>query len=147
MVYIYVLKLEQDKYYIGKTNNPTFRINSHFNANGSSWTKLYNPIKVVELIPNCDDYDEDKYTRIYMDKYGIDNVRGGSFVTVKLDKSIIKCLKLMNNGTNNKCFTCGEGGHFAKDCIASKEVIPPIKNEKKTCNCIESILLRIRSII
>ena len=37
-----------------------------------------------------------------MDKFGIDNVRGGSFVTVKLDKSIINCLKLMNNNLNNK---------------------------------------------
>jgi hypothetical protein len=59
MVYIYILQLEQGKYYIGKTTNPQFRIESHFNFNGS-----------ITLIPNCDDYDEDKYTRIYMDKYG-----------------------------------------------------------------------------
>ena len=26
----------------------------------------------------------------------------------------------MSNGTNNKCFTCGKYGHFAKEC---KEVI------------------------
>ena len=41
MVYIYVLKLEQEKYYIGKTNNPEFRINDHFNNIGSEWTKKY----------------------------------------------------------------------------------------------------------
>jgi predicted GIY-YIG superfamily endonuclease len=78
MVYIYVLKLQSNKYYIGKTNNPQFRLSAHFDANGSEWTKLYTPVNLVELITNCDDYDEDKYTRIYMDKYGIDNnVRGG----------------------------------------------------------------------
>jgi hypothetical protein len=25
-------------------------------------------------------------------------------------------LKQMSNGTNNKCFTCGKGGHFANTC-------------------------------
>ena len=58
MVNIYVLKLEQDKYYIGKTKNPTFRLQTHFDLDGSSWTKKYKPLKVIEIIPNCDDYDK-----------------------------------------------------------------------------------------
>ena len=52
MVFIYALKLENNKYYIGKTNNPSFRIESHFNTEGSFWTKKYKPIQVLELIPN-----------------------------------------------------------------------------------------------
>ena len=116
MVFIYVLKLEQGKYYIGKTNKPQFRLNNHFNSNGSEWTKKYKPIKVLDIKKNCDNYDEDKYTRKYMDKYGINNVRGGSFVTIKLSDSEIDILKKMNNGTNDKCFICGKKGHFAKHC-------------------------------
>lgn len=116
MVFIYTLKLTNGKYYVGKTTNPSFRLDNHFNSNGSSWTMKYKPIKILELIPNCDDYDEDKYTRIYMDKYGIDNVRGGSFVSIKLDKSTIEQLKKMSDGTKDKCFTCSKLGHFAKDC-------------------------------
>jgi hypothetical protein len=116
MVYIYVLKLENNKYYIGKTNNPTFRLENHFSSNGSAWTKKYKPIKVEELIHNCDDYDEDKYTKIYMDKFGISNVRGGSYSSVNLDEKTINHLQRMSNGTNNNCFICGLNGHFANKC-------------------------------
>lgn len=124
MVFIYVLELQHGKFYIGKTNNPQFRLENHFTSNGSEWTKLYKPLNVFELIPNCDDYDEDKITRKYMDKYGINNVRGGSFVSINLDKSTVEVLNKMNNGTNNKCFTCGHEGHFSNNCY---------KNINQTC--------------
>lgn len=117
MVYIYVLKLEGGKYYVGKSNNPRFRLENHFTSiNGSAWTNLYKPIKLLKIIPNCDDYDEDKYTRIYMDKYGIDNVRGGSYVTINLDKNTFTHLQKMNNTANNKCFGCGATDHYINDC-------------------------------
>jgi len=117
MVYIYILKLEQNKYYIGKTNNPQFRLENHCNGNGSAWTQKYKPLKVIKIIPNCNDYDEDKFTRQYMDKYGTANVRGGAFTKVNLDKSTLDFLQHMSNSTNNKCFTCGEPGHFANECV------------------------------
>ena len=76
MVFIYVLKLKENKYYVGKTNNPSFRLDDHFNRNGSKWTQKYKPIRVLKLFKG-DKYDEDKYVQKYMDKYGIKNVRRG----------------------------------------------------------------------
>lgn len=116
MVFIYILELENSKYYIGKTKYPDFRLEQHFNSSGSQWTKKFKPIKLLELIPNCDDYDEDKYTKMYMDKYGINNVRGGSYVQIILDNSTIKNLERMSRGTNDKCFKCGSNEHFVNDC-------------------------------
>ena len=130
MVFVYAIQLEEGKYYIGKTNNPQFRLESHFNSNGSEWTKMFRPLRVIEIIPNCDDYDEDKITRQYMDKYGINNVRGGSFVSVKLNKSIIKTLRQMSNGTNNKCFVCGKAGHFAKNCQEDEYLYSDVEYDK-----------------
>lgn len=116
MVYIYVLKLEENKYYVGKTNDPLFRIQNHMKENGSEWTKLYKPLKLIELKANCDDYDEDKTTIKYMNEYGISNVRGGSFVSVKLKKTSTETLRLMMNSVNNRCFKCGKEGHFYNQC-------------------------------
>ena len=119
MVFIYILLLEQNKYYVGKTDNPRFRIKSHFKENGSAWTKKYSPLKLLELIPNCDNFDEDKYTKIYMNKYGINNVRGGSFCQIELDKRTYEILQKMIFSATDKCYLCGKEGHFIDKCSIS----------------------------
>lgn len=109
MLYIYVLKLDGNKYYVGKTTNPDFRLDTHFDVGGSAWTIKYKPIKLIELIGGCDIFDEDKYTLKYMEKYGIENVRGGSFCEINfnqenintINKMIINSSKLINNNNNN----------------------------------------------
>ena len=130
MVYIYCLLLEQNKFYIGKTVNPDYRLEDHFKGRGSEWTKLYKPVKILELIEDCDDYDEDKYVRIYMDQHGIENVRGGSFSTIKLHKTTITQLQKMSRGTSDKCFKCGEGGHFSRGCRGGSKKAKPSSKVK-----------------
>lgn len=77
MEYIYILKLKNNKYYIGKTNNVNNRYEQHLNGYGSSWTKKYKPLSILKKILSTSPFDEDKYVKEYMSKYGIDNVRGG----------------------------------------------------------------------
>jgi predicted GIY-YIG superfamily endonuclease len=106
MVFIYILQLENKKYYVGKTLNPGFRLEQHFNSSGSQWTKKYKPLKVLEIIPNCDNFDEDKYTLKFMEKYGINNVRGGTFCELKLNKDNKTIIKKMLKGAMDKCYIC-----------------------------------------
>ncbi len=139
MVYIYILQLEDNKYYVGKSETPELRIENHINQiNGSQFTKKYKPIKIVEIISNCDDYDEDKYTLKYMDTYGVNNVRGGSFSQIELNEENIKMINKMINGAKNQCFLCGSKSHFVKDCDKKNEVKIAFVDGK--CNCVSSFL-------
>lgn len=122
MVYIYILKLQQNKWYIGKTNNPKFRLDQHFNRNGSAWTKKYPPLDITEFIPNCTGFDEDKYTIIYMSMYGVANVRGGSFCQLDLSDDIANIINRMIWGATDKCVKCGSMYHFVKDCLIKNNI-------------------------
>ena len=121
MVYIYVLKLTNNKYYVGKTDNPDLRLKAHIDNSGSTWTKKYKPIKIIELFEG-DKYDEDKYVQKYMDKYGIENVRGGSYSNIKLNSTQKSALKHIMKSNNDKCFKCNMKGHFASNCYYNKNL-------------------------
>lgn len=116
---IYVLQCEDSKYYIDKSQNANARILYHFSDQGSAWTKKYKPVKIVETINNCDKFDEDKYVLIYMEKYGIDNVRGGVYSQIKLSEEQITSIKTNLTGANDLCFKCKQKGHYAKQCKKS----------------------------
>ena len=117
MVTIYILQCENERYYVGKTYRPiSDRIEEHFNNNGSEWTKKYKPIKMIEFISDADEFDEDKYTKIYMAKYGINKVRGGSYTQISLPESDIIMLNKEICSASNLCFKCKKSGHFMKDC-------------------------------
>lgn len=116
MVFIYILELQHNKYYVGKTSNPRFSLEDHYVSETCAWTRLYRPILVRELIPDCDTYDEDKYTKMYMERYGIDNVRGGSYLQPTLSPSQITSLKRIQRTIIDTCYKCGNSDHCIKDC-------------------------------
>jgi len=120
MVFIYILGLVQNKFYVGKTENPKFRLESHFKNGGCAWTKKYKPTQIIGLFPDCDDFDEDKYTLKYMTKHGIDNVRGGSFCQTNLSNEHKRIIERMISSSNDCCHFCGEKGHFIGNCHNKK---------------------------
>ena len=114
--YIYILKLESKKWYIGISENIENRINNHIKGKGSRWTNIYKPLKLIKSYKIKDLHDEDKVTIEYMEKYGINNVRGGSFCNIELSEAEKEVLRKMIKTQNNKCFKCGQDGHYSNKC-------------------------------
>ena len=73
---IYILQLLNNKYYIGIISNLDRRIGEYFDGYGSQWIKLNNPIKIDKI-------DEDKYIKMYINKYN--NIRYNSSIKINLN--------------------------------------------------------------
>lgn len=119
---VYVLKLEQNKWYVGSTSrkNVQERIEEHANVvsavvsgKAAEWVKKYPYVSTFMTIPG-DEFDEDKFTKIFMGKYGIENVRGGCYCQLVLTELDIKFITREIWSAQGKCFTCG-GDHFTKE--------------------------------
>jgi predicted GIY-YIG superfamily endonuclease len=126
---IYILKCANNKYYVGKSQNPEKRFLEHINGDGSTWTSKHEPKEIVKIIPNASSFDEDRYVKEYMNKYGIENVRGGSYVKEVLDDNEKYNLQKEIRGANDCCIKCGSKGHFIKDCFANSDVDGKKKNK------------------
>lgn len=95
---LYVLKLEDDYWYIGESSTEfskkfnmksiEIRIRQNFGQKigyheASDWCKLHKPIKVEEIINiGLKSYKESEFlenalTKVYVERYGADKVRGG----------------------------------------------------------------------
>lgn len=112
---VYVLKLENDKWYVGKTTEDVEkRFQTHKNSYGALWTKLHKPISIENVIENADKFEEDRTTKKYMEKYGISNVRGGSYVQEELTEIQIKSIQREIWGTTDCCMGCGSKDWITK---------------------------------
>lgn len=83
-LWLYVLELEQGKWYVGISTNVPKRYQQHVKGFASAaWTKKYKPIRIHDTkdlgICSIDRAElfEGRVTREYMEKYGDNNVRGG----------------------------------------------------------------------
>ena len=101
----YKIKLTSDKWYVGFSKNVQARINEHRdsiverNHRTPQWIIEHPPAdpfqyeilrtynKKLPMKSNWGNIDENEFTLELMEKYGIDNVRGGDWVMVTLSKS------------------------------------------------------------
>jgi cellular nucleic acid-binding protein len=126
MEQLYVLQLVGGKYYVGKTKNVADRYKQHISGDGAAWTRKHAPTKLIETRGLKDEHDETNVTKDFMKKYGVDNVRGGAYVSIEIDEATKSVLEREFRGDNDKCFKCGLGGHFANRCpITIREETEP----------------------
>ena len=138
MDHIYILKLKENKYYIGKTKNIEKRWNDHIAGNGSGWTKKYKPISLIKTVLSTSYFDEDKYVKEYMSKYGIKNVRGGAYSNIELDDNCISVLEKEIRHSKNLCTRCGRDTHFIKDCYANTDSNGVIISDDKSKDMVKT---------
>ena len=139
---IYILGLKDSKYYVGRSSNIERRVIQHHKGSGSSWTRKYPVNKLLRVYKNCDPYDEDKYTLKLMDKYGIENVRGGSYVLPELSEADINSINRRIRMATDRCVNCGSKGHFVSKCKTIVNDTPEeysceicMVNDHTTMNC------------
>lgn len=97
--YIYILKLENNKYYVGTTTDYERRFKQHVEGrgHGSKWTEKYKPINITNVyeLKNMSIKKsfpfEDYIAEEMILKYGYENVRGGKFTqSVEINKALIE---------------------------------------------------------
>jgi hypothetical protein len=80
-VLTYVLNLENNKYYVGKTFNLNLRVAQHMEARGARWTKLHKPVGIYKVLVG----DVERQTTLdVMTEMGWENVRGGGWCQVDM---------------------------------------------------------------
>ena len=80
---IYVLKCESDKYFVVETSLKKDDVITYYTLNGGEWTQKYKPIQIIDEY-NGNDFNEEEYTIVIMEKYGIYNVRGNPYCKIGL---------------------------------------------------------------
>ena len=125
---IYILNCRCNKYYVGRTKNLISRVEKHLKGEACEFTKIYpilvdNPI--YRIIENASAFDEDKYVKIMMTMYGINYVRGGSYLSLTLSFEEKMFLEREIKTATDKCFGCGSVGHYIKKC---PNKVPPETN-------------------
>ena len=125
---VYVLRLQDNRFYVGKSNNAKKSYQDHINGTACEWTKRYPPIIMEKIIPNAPDEMVEILLKEYVLKYGAHNVQGEASMNPFLLPSYplvnIKTLSYVQNIMKKQegmigCYKCGRMGHKGWDCFAN----------------------------
>lgn len=114
---VYILELEQGKYYVGHTKEPDLkRVLDHGNTkNSAQWTKIYKPLRLIKTVPGST-CDEDRVTLHAMEVFGWKNVRGGRWCRTELAYPPREFEKTHLLGKDS-CSHCNRDGHSSRICL------------------------------
>ena len=116
---IYVVLLEQNKYFVYSTNTAEYFDNSMFDFSENvdhhpdelikmeiehlfEFPRIYKPLQIVEMCWISDVFELDKMVKKYMMNYGIDCVRGGCYLSPILCDFQYKALQMeLSTNTNS----------------------------------------------
>jgi hypothetical protein len=82
-------------------------------------------------MPDQTDHDEQRFTQEYMEKYGIQNVRGGPWCKIDISESL-PAIEHILKSSSDKCYTCGSTEHFTNKCPQKKGKQEKQPKQKKT---------------
>ena len=90
-MFLYKLKLEDNCWYVGISEDPEARVRNHCKGKGAAWTRLHKPlVPAVVKITNLGkvseklaEWKEDKATERMQKRYGLNKVRGGYTVSCR----------------------------------------------------------------
>ena len=131
---VYILRLLNNKYYVGISQNPQKRIKDHFAGRGAGWTRTHKPVGVEAVLNGVDVFEEDMWTKRYMADKGINNVRGGFYVRDEIPEPEQKMIQREIWSAEAVCMRCGRNGHIAAHCQHTRDINGRIITSWETCD-------------
>ena len=118
MVYVFVLKLQNGKYYVGNSvdENGIRAIMKQKRKFNLKWLNEYKPLEILNVYNNGDIFDLDKLTKQMMAAHGIENVRGGAYEEWRLSRSDINHIEKEIFSALGMCMYCGSNMHRTAFC-------------------------------
>jgi len=98
--YVYVWELENNKYYVGYSENLTRRLDEHMSEEGSTWTKKHKPLSIIEIVRGNKNIEKQK-TLQYMKEKGWENVRGAGWCLLEYKVCPPEVTKYLANSPPN----------------------------------------------
>lgn len=121
-MWLYVLELHGNRFYVGTTKNVEQRVAQHKSSCGSAWTKRHNFVRLLETRLISSPLEEDTEVKKLMALHGIDNVRGGSYSQNELTPTQKKSLQSEMDHASGRCLRCGRDSHWVAQCFAKKHL-------------------------
>ena len=127
-VYKVYICTSSDKWYVGVTKKALeSRMQEHLEGkSGAMWTRIHPPLKISlhKEFPTRREanVEETAQTLELMRQHGIENVRGGRYVSVHLSGFDMACIEKDMAHNYSLCYKCKEEGHTSRNCHLSEDV-------------------------